>query len=357
MRICVIGGGNGSHAAVVDQVLRGHDVTWYRRPGRELPTTLAHRGMLGEGTVEVARRTHDLAEAVADTELVIVPVPADATVGLVPQLAPLLPSGAAVAFLPGTFATFLGARLRDDVAWLETGTLPYLTRVIDGVVDVPVVSANLPTGCLPGVGELADRGHELFAAAYPTAVRLEDGLDAALANWGPVIHPPLMVHNLGAIENLADDFDIHAEGTSPTVRRTQTALDDERLAVRRAVGYDGYGWPLADYYAGSDQSMYPPDAKQRLQASNLWRESVSMDHRYITEDVTLGLVLLESVGRSAGVATPVMTSILDLMGAALDRDLRSIGRTLASLGLDSLDELLVAVRSRVPTISAPGGGR
>lgn len=345
MLVTVIGGGNGSHAAVVDQVRRGHEVTWYRRPGRPLPTEIPHRGILGDGTVRPARTTHDLAEAVADAELVLVPVPATATARLLDDMAPALAPGAAVAFLPGTFATLLGARLRDDVAFLETGTLPYLTRVIDGVVEIPVVSSNLPTGSLPGAGALADRGHELFAQAYPSAVRLEDGLDAATSNWGPVIHPPLIVHNLGAIENLADDFDIHAEGTSPTVRRSQTALDEERLTVREALGYAGYGWPLADYYAGSDTSMYPPDAKQRLQASNLWRESVAMDHRYVTEDITLGLVLLESLALAAKVDTPTISSILDLMGTALGRDLRGTGRTLAALGIGSQDDLLAEVRA------------
>lgn len=356
MRVTVIGGGNGSHAAVVDQVLRDHEVVWYRRAGRPLPTELRYRGMLGDGTARPARTTHDLADAVSDADLVLVPVPATATTDLVDAMAPVLPAGSAVAFLPGTFATLQGSRRRDDVAFLETGTLPYLTRVVDGVVDIPVVSANLPTGSLPAAGGLADRGHDLFAQAYPTAVRLEDGLDAALANWGPVIHPPLIVHNLGAIENLADDFDIHAEGTSPTVRRIQTALDVERLALRRVLGYHGYGWPLADYYAGSTSSMYPPDAKQRLQASNLWRESVAMDHRYVTEDITLGLVLLESVARAAAVETPTISAVLDLMSTALGRDLRASGRTLASLGIDALEELWELV-GRDTAVGTHGGDR
>jgi opine dehydrogenase len=343
MHVTVIGGGNGSHAAVVDQVLRGHDVSWYRRPGRPLSAEVRYSGVLGNGTVHASVVTDDLVTALDGTDLVLVPVPATATADLLDQMAPLLPTGVAVAFMPGTFATLDGARRRPDVAFLETGTLPYLTRVVDGIVHVPVVSAHLPTGSLPGNGELADRAHTTFAHAYPAAARLEDGLDAALANWGPIIHPPLIVHNLGAIENLAQDFDIHAEGTSPTVRRTQTALDVERLSLRRRLGYHGYGWPLADYYAGSDSSMYPPDAKARLQASNLWRESVTMDHRYVTEDITLGLVLLESLARAVGHPTPVISSVLELMGAALGRDLRGEGRTLASLGVSSVDELLQRV--------------
>lgn len=346
MRVTVLGGGNGSHAAVVDQTLRGHEVTWYRRPGRPLPPDLRFRGVLGEGVTQPTHTTHDLSRAVADAELVLVPVPATATPGLIDEMAGHLPPGAAVALMPGTLRTLHGTRRRADVVFLETGTLPYLTRMVDGVVDIPVISENLPTGSLPAMGALADLGHERFALSYPSSVRLEDGLDAALANWGPVIHAPLIVHNLGAIETLAGDFDIHVEGTSPAVRRTQTAVDEERLTLRRALGYDGYGWPLADYYAGSTSSMYPPDAKQRLQASNLWRESVTIDHRYVTEDISLGLVLLESLARAAAVETPTIAGVLDVMGAALGRDLREEGRTIASLGFTSLDQLFSFVRAR-----------
>lgn len=336
MQVTVIGGGNGSHAAVVDQVLRGHAVRWYRRDRAALPPDgrVAYDGVLGEGHVMPALLTDDIAEAVTDADLVIAPIPADLQPGLFNDLLPVLEAGQAVALTPGTAGTLIAHRQRPDVAFLETGTLPYLTRLTGPHrVSIPVVSANLPVGSEPGSGPLADEAHRRFALAYPAAVRLRDGLDAALANWGPVIHPPLLVHNLGAIESLGDRFDIHAEGTTPAVRRTQVALDDERIALRRALELPGSDWPLSDYYAGSETSMYPPDAKQRLLDSDLWRETLTLEHRYLTEDVACGLVLNVSLARLFGVPAPVGESILRLLGVALERDLLEDGRTADELGI------------------------
>jgi opine dehydrogenase len=341
MIISVLGGGNGSHAAVVDLSLRGHEVRWWRRSA-PFPDggRLRYRAFDGSGEVAPALVTHDLAAAVSGSDLVVAPVPAPAQPELLAQLAPLLAPGQAVAFTPGTFGTWLGAQLRPDVVFLETGTLPYLTRVTGpGEVSIPVIASRLPVGSIPGTGPLADNAHAAFAAAYPMSVRVSDGLDAALSNWGPVIHPPLIAHNLGAIESLGDGFDIHAEGTSPSVLATTRALDAERIALREALGLPQPHWPLADYYEGRDTSMYPPDAKARLLASDLWRESVGIDHRYVHEDIRCGLALNVTLARWVGVDAPVGAAILTLVGTALREELLATGRVAAALGADDLHEL------------------
>lgn len=330
MKVAVLGGGNGAHAAVVDLTLKGCEVTWWRREPSRFPAVLAYRGILGDGEI-TPTGSGDLAAAVEGAALIVVPVPAPGVPDLLTRLAPVLAPGQSVVFTPGTFATWLGASLRPDVVFLETGTLPYLVRVVDGVVKIADVAARLPVGSIPGGAD-----HGAFAAAYPAAVRVTDGLDAALCNWGPVIHPPLVVENLGAIESLGDGFDIHAEGTSPAVRRTILALDAERVALRRALRIPGEHWPIATHYARSPLGMYSPQAHDRLVASGLWRESLSLDHRYLTEDVLCGLVLNVSLGRLAAVDMPVGESLLALLRVALGRDPFREGRTAAAIGAGDL---------------------
>jgi opine dehydrogenase len=340
--VAVLGGGNGSHAAVVDLTLKGFDVAWWRRPGSEFANggAIAYTGTFGDGVVTPSLVTHSLTEAVTASELVVVPLPATAQESLLDALAPLLETRHVVALLPGTFGTWLGALRRPDVAFVEVGTLPYLARLTGpGEVAVPVAASRLPTGSIPGAGPVADLAHELFSAAYPCAVRVTDGLDAALTNWGPVIHPPLVTHNLGAIESLGDRFDIHREGTSPSVRRAVLALDAERIGLREALAIPGEHWPIRTHYERSPLGMYPPDAHDRLVASNLWRESLDLDHRYLWEDVVCGLVLNATIGRLAGHPMPQSEAILQLLGVALGFDPVARGRSAGSIGVTDLDEV------------------
>lgn len=346
-RVAVLGGGNGSHAAVVDLAAKGFEVTWWRRVGAAFPPggAVRHTGILGEGEARPALLTHDLAAAVEDAALVLAPLPATAQPDVLDRLEPVLRAGQAVAFTPGTFGTWLGAQRRPDVTFLETGTLPYLARLTGPAeVAIPVVATRLPVGSIPGEGERADRAHDLFARVYPSAVRLRDGLDGALTNWGPVLHPPLVLHNLGAIESLGGRFDIHEEGTSPTVVRTILAVDAERIGLREALGIPGEHWPISTHYEQSPEGMYGEEAKQRLVASGLWRESLHLDHRYVTEDVYGGLTLNASFGRLAGHPMPVSEALLALAATALGRDPWRDGRTAAAIGADDLDAVIRAAR-------------
>src|SRR5699024_9144327 len=145
--------GNGAHAAVVDQSLRGHEVTWYRRDPATFPPDgrLTHDGILGQGELAPARTTDDLATAVGAADLVLAPIPAHLQPELLDDLLPVRAPGGAVAFTPGTGATLLAARTRPDVTFLETGTLPYLTRLTGPArISIPVVSHHLPVGSEPG---------------------------------------------------------------------------------------------------------------------------------------------------------------------------------------------------------------
>lgn len=341
-RVAVLGGSNGALATVVELTLAGHEVHWWRREESSFPPggTITYEGLLGEGTLRPATWTADLARAVTGAEVVLAPLPATAQEELIPRLAPHLAEGQVVAFLPGTFGSWVGAGARPDVVFMETATLPYLARQkAPGHVAVPVTAARLPVGALPGEGAEADRAHALFAGLYPAAVRLPDALSVALANWGTILHPPVVLHNLGAIETLGENFDVHSEGTSDGVRRSILALDAERIALREALGIPGEHWPISTHYDRSPLSMYGPEAKDRLVASGLFRESLHLEHRYVTEDIVLGLVLLASLGRLAGVDMPVSEALLALSGPSLGIDPFATGRTVASLGIDDLDEL------------------
>jgi opine dehydrogenase len=119
--------------------------------------------------------------------------------------------------------------------------------------------------------------------------------------------------------------------------------------VRSALGYPAPHWTLAEYYGEGveKRSMYGPSAHGKLTDSGDWREKIDLrTHRYMREDIQLGLVLIASIGRLAGVPMPVTDGLLALASAVTGEDLFANGRSLASLGLGGMsrDELAAMLR-------------
>src|SRR5580692_2835012 len=350
MRIAVLGGGNGSFAAAGDFALAGHEVQLWRR---DREAAAAHRAGGSVIVVKDFRGRHeakpdlvtdDIATAVRGAELIVCPAPALAQSDIGRALAPHLTAGQVVFLPPGTFGSFVFAKAaqaagnRAEVAFAETGTLPWLTRKHGPFeVAITVRAKRLPTGVFP----LTHKAHALarLRAAFPGTIEdCGDALSAALMNAGPIIHPPLIIMNAGPLQHF-ERWDIHKEGTQSAIRRATDALDGERIAVREALGYGPPHFPLANHYARQGEEwMYGRGSHDRLTDSGDWREHIVLtQHRYMLEDTRLGLSFLISVADLAGVRTPLARAFLAIGSAVCGEDFMQSGRTLASLGLDRLD--------------------
>jgi opine dehydrogenase len=350
MHIAVLGGGNGSFAAAGDFIMAGHEVRLWRRDKDAVAAHRAAGGRIvvkdyqGRHEVTLALVTDDIAAAVRGAELILCPIPAMAQADIARALSPHLADGQVVFLPPGTFGSVLLAKTawdggnRADVAFAETGTLPWLTRKHGPFESAITVRAKrLPTGVLP----LRRKDHALavIARAFPGVIEdCGDALSGALMNAGPIIHPPLITMNAAPLEHF-ERWDIHKEGTQPSTRRVTDALDAERIAVREALGYRAPHFPLADHYAKEgDEWMYGRGSHDRLTDSGDWRERIVLtQHRYMLEDTRIGLSFLISVGELAGIATPLARAFAAIGGAICGEDFLTTGRTLRSLGLGHLD--------------------
>ena len=348
MRIAVLGGGHGCYAAAAELSEKGHEV-WFWRRDADAFAPLLEQGTItvtdyrGTRCVPIAHPTTDLAEAVGAAELLVCPLPATTQESLAGAVAPLLRDGQVLFLPPGTLGSIVFARAMQAcgneaaVAFAETGTLPYLVRKHGPAgITVSVYATRLPTGVFPASDSA--RAFAVLEQAYPSIEPIEDALSGALMNAGPIIHPPLIMMNAAPLEHF-ETWDIHNEGTQPSVRHVTDALDAERIAIRTAIGYAAPHFPLADHYAkDGDEWMYGRAAHERLVGSGDWREDIVLKtHRYMREDTALGLSLLVSIGRWASCPTPVASGFLAIASAITGEDLYVTGRTLENLGLASLD--------------------
>ena len=349
MKITVIGGGHGCFAAAAEFAESDHEVCWWRRDAKAHQAVKDAGGLNvkdrhGERHVPIENLTSDLAEAVRGAELIVIPLPATTHEDLAGKMAPLLESGQVVFLPPGTFGSFIFAQALHkaqsgvSVSFAETGTLPHLARK-HGPADVVIsgYATRLPTGVLPANN--SEHAFAVLKAAYPAVERCEDALSGALMNAGPIIHPPLILMNAGPLEHF-DAWDIHNEGTQPSIRRVTDSLDQERIDLRESLGYNAPHFPLKDHYATEgDEWMYGRAAHEELTDSGDWREDIDLvSHRYMQEDTATGLSLFSSIGRWAGQPMRIAEGMLAIASAITQTDLYANGRTLENLGIAGLSK-------------------
>ena len=346
MKITILGGGNGSHAAAGHMTDLGHDVTLWRRElasfqGSMADGTLKLTDWQGDRTLKLNRITSDLEAAIFGADVVILPLPCTSHVDLAPRLAPLWQEGQVAYLPPGTFGSWILAKAKADagnsadVSFCETGTLPYLARMqAPDHVRISVYATRLPTGVFPARNR--EQALARLQEIYPVEP-LVDVLDGALMNAGPIIHPPLIMMNAGPLEHF-DAWDIHNEGTQPSIRRVTDALDQERIALREALGYGAPHFPLADHYDDArPEWMYGNSSHDRLTDSGDWREHIDLiSHRYMTEDSELGLAFLTSLGQRKHVAMPIANGFLAIASAITGTDPAGHSHAADNLGLTDL---------------------
>ena len=277
-----------------------------------------------------------------DAELILITLPCTAHGPLSQVIAPYLQDGQVVFIPPATFGTYVFAKALMQtgrsikVAFAETGTLPYLARKqTEDHVRISVYATRLPTGVFPAndtVWALA-KISEAFSSIEP----LQDALDGALMNAGPIIHPPLIIMNAGPLEHL-DAWDIHNEGTQPSIRRVTDALDQERIRLRQTLGYGEPHFPLANHYSNNNEEwMYGISSHEKLTDSGDWRENIDFSsHRYMWEDTALGLSFMLSLGNWIGLELPITHGFLAIASAITGENFFASERTFEELGLREL---------------------
>jgi opine dehydrogenase len=139
MNIAILGGGHGCFAAAADLAEAGHAVRLWRRDAAALQPVIDAGSIVlkdadGAREVRLALATADIGAALAGAQLIVLPTPATAQADIARAMAPHLADGQVVFLAPGTFGAYVMAqRVREagstaDVAWAETGTMPYLAR-------------------------------------------------------------------------------------------------------------------------------------------------------------------------------------------------------------------------------------
>ena len=350
----MLGGGNTAFSVAANLALQGSAVTLCELP--EFEYTIAPIRETGEieldgvastGVAHLERVTTDFSEALSESDLILLIVPAYGHRAFAEACAPYLREQHVVVLMPGTLGSLEFARILRDcnavagVTVAEVDTAPYVCRKMSAnSAHIWGIVEGLGLGVFPS--ERGERVLKMVERWFPGVNLYDHVVSCGLSAMNPVVHPAGVLLNAGRIEYSRGDFYFYEEGVTPGVCRTIYAVDRERLAVASALGQDippvdtafhraGFG-PRGDLWATINGSRM----LTQLRAPG------SLETRWLTEDVPYGLATWVRLGEQYSVRCPVMNSLIELNSAAVGIDFWQQARTLEDLGIAGMnrDQLL-----------------
>jgi len=351
MKVGVAGLGSIGRATAAYLTLRGHEVfAWdaleeVQALMEETGGAIHVSGALGENPPSVHKFCRTIPELLEEARLIIICVPALYHYDIAREMAPLLRDhvvllhpGSTMGAVDFRNAISSYAPAPEACVIMESQSTLFVARIVDGGrrVKIPAVKNMLKVAAFPSTqtNDGAARLSELFEGIH--IHREPSVLKTSFDNPNPMVHPAITLFNLPRIDR-KEPFFFYREGVTESVAGIIEVMDLERGAVMSAFGVSTtplIQW-FEDVYGRRYDSVY--DVFQKNPAYGEIMGPEAPDHRFLTEDISMGLVPLVGFGERLGVRTAVIDSIINLSSEVVGRDLRASGRTLAHLGLDGRD--------------------
>jgi opine dehydrogenase len=295
----------------------------------------------------VERATTDLPSAVDGVDVIIVVTGGNAQAVVARSLAPLVRDGQVVLLIQGNTGGSLIVRraldyagCRADIDVAEMDNYPYSCWRLSPTRIRPIVRKRwLQIATFPG--DRISAVFSLLSQLFPQAVAAPNILYTGFTNANAMLHVANCVANAGRIES-GDSYKFYAEGVTPAVARLYEAINAERVAVAAALGasvpsladwFDRvYGVREATFVETCQRLTYNSDGPYQATGT-----PKSLDHKFITEDVPTGLIPMSEIGAAAGVKTPAIDALVEVVRGMTGKDFAAETRTLERLGLTDMD--------------------
>lgn len=360
-RVAIMGAGNGGITAAADLKHRGMEVSLYELPQfKKNIDDLKKAGSItvieesGEFSVTPDLLTVNIEEALENAQVILVTIPSFATEEFARQLAPAVTEDQLIIFhCAASMCTVrflqtakeMGIEKKFKIG--ELNTLAYGTRAFPekGQVELSLRVRQLFFAALP-----ASKTESLLADArqiYDCIEPANDVWNILLANGNPEAHCACIL-NAGRIEYSKGEFWYYKEGVTSHTINIMMAVDQERIALGKAMGFKLEEGRQARVKRGYLKDAPETPYEELFNTSPVFSKikgPLSVDSRYLVEDISNGLTMFSSLGKALGVPTPVSDAIVTLGSTLLQIDFYKSGLTLEKLGYSGLavDELIASV--------------
>lgn len=361
-KVAVIGNTARAIGAVCasDLTLSGHQVRFAVFPEQkdQLPEVRKAGGFTVDGGAEhlVSKKTgfaklakicDTTAEALKDAEAVLIEVDIHQLEEKFSAMIPEFARGAVVhvqshGYWPAARLTPLLRRAgRQDVLVTEAPAPTHAARINGTVVTPKGLRSGIQIATVP-----ASRSGEALAALkplFPYFTAASSVLQTGLENLNLIVHPAMVLPNVGAMERAKLDgkkFAFYQDGVVPAAGVLGDALDAERKRVCEAYGVvhtpmaqaieQYYGYKSNTFYEAMHNPVYksfPPFQP------DIWRT-------WASDDLPYAIVPCVQLADQAGIAVPLHRAFAEILGVLLGVDPWKCGPSLADMDLEGRPDVV-----------------
>lgn len=338
MKFTILGAGNTGKAYSAYLTSLGHQVVLYDRDPRRL-TPITEHGIQATGAVNGTFSvpvTDQIGQAV-DSDVILVCTTAAGHRPLAAALSGLLRPGQMILVTnccwgAVEFDLELGREADEKHCVIGElgGQLILCNSPAPHEIYLKTIKQSMALSCVHAeeVPAALHRLQPIFPQLFPAS----SVLDTSLNNANPVIHGPFLLFNATRLEN-GEDYLLFRTGVPAHVVHVMEQVDQERVAVVRACGVPARSELelLNSFWPEPQRSLY--DVLHKTPSYQVTRGPKTLNHRYFTEDLPYGLVPYLTLGRRLGVDTPVLASLIHLLGVYMQEHYETQGPNLLGLQL------------------------
>lgn len=354
-KVAVIGNTARAIGAVcaADLTLSGHDVSYtvFPEQGDQLPAVRKAGGFTVEeggehlvsrttGFAKLARICDTTAEALKDAEAVLVEVDIRQLEAKFAAMAREFAKGAVVhvqshGYWPAARLTPLLRKAgRDDVLVTEAPAPTHAARCSGTLVAPKGLRKGIQIATVPAARcrEALDVMKQLFPDFSAATSVLQTGLE----NLNLIVHPAMVLPNVGAMERAKLEgrtFAFYQDGVVPAAGVLGDALDAERKLVCEAYGVEHtpmakaieqyYGYRSSGFYEAMHNPVYKSFPAFQ---PDIWRA-------WASDDLPYAIVPCVQLAEQAGIAVPLHRAFAEILGVLLGVNAWKCGPSLADMDL------------------------
>ncbi len=283
-------------------------------------------------TAKMAFITRDVKRAVEFADILMIMTTTTQHEDVAKLIAPYVRDGQIIVLVPGYMGSLLFKKyIHKDIIYTECETTAYNGRIVNGeFVRITFYNPRNAISVLPVAK--ADYVLGILSKCFDNTKYLRRHiLESALHNPNMIVHPIGILFSASRIEHSGGEFWMYREAFTPSVVNVIKAFDVRKNEILKAFGCEPLDYFEAAKWRNEEDLSIPAMDVFRSFADSSNKGPSFIDHRYLNEDVPMGLGLYISIGKVLGHDTSIQESIMTLASALLNKDLRSKSRTIQYL--------------------------